>query len=156
MTPEPPTVGPSYSPPSWGAGAYPPAPVAVAGSGPSGSAPVGRIRGTGTCILLTVVTFGIYPLIWYFQTHEEMKRHTGQGIGGLVALLLAMFVGVASPFLSSSEVGEMYARAGRPRRVTGLTGLWFIPGFLVLVGPVVWFVQTNAALNDYWRSLGAR
>jgi hypothetical protein len=26
---------------------------------------------------------------------------------------------------------------------------------LILVGPIVWFVKTNAALNDYWKSLGA-
>jgi hypothetical protein len=27
---------------------------------------------------------------------------------------------------------------------------------LILVGPLVWFIQTNSALNDYWRSVGAR
>jgi hypothetical protein len=26
---------------------------------------------------------------------------------------------------------------------------------LILVGPFVWFIQTNNALNDYWRSVGA-
>jgi len=26
----------------------------------------------------------------------------------------------------------------------------------LLAGPLVWFVQTNGALNAYWRSLGAR
>jgi hypothetical protein len=35
-----------------------------------------------------------------------------------------------------------------------MTGLWYFPGVLILVGPIVWFVKTNGALNDYWRSQG--
>ena len=114
----------------------------------------GRIRSTGVCILLTIVTLGIYPLVWYYQTHDEMKRHTGQGLGGGLALVLAFFVGVVMPYISSSEVGSMYERAGRPAPVSVATGLWYFPGMLILIGPLVWFVKTNGALNDYWRSLG--
>ena len=29
-------------------------------------------------------------------------------------------------------------------------------GSLILVGPLVWLVKTNGALNAYWRSMGAR
>jgi hypothetical protein len=36
-----------------------------------------------------------------------------------------------------------------------MTGLWYIPGFMLLVGPIIWFAQTNNALNAYWRSVGA-
>lgn len=118
--------------------------------------PVGKVRGTGMCILLTVVTLGIYPIVWYFMVHDEMKRHTNDGIGGGVALLLALLVSFVMPFLSSNEVGNLYARRGLGRPVSGATGLWYLPGFLILVGPLVWFVKTNGALNDYWRSLGAR
>jgi hypothetical protein len=77
------------------------------------------------------------------------------GIGGVLALVLSFFVGFASPFLLSHEVGGLYERTGRPQPVSGLTGLWCYPGFLLLVGPIVWFVKTNGALNDYWRSVGA-
>jgi hypothetical protein len=123
---------------------------------PYAAGPVGKVRSTGTCILLFVVTLGIYGLVWYFSTHEEMKRHTGQGLGGGIALVLALLVGVASPFLVSSEVGEMYARRGQAKPVSGTTGLWYLPGIFLLVLPVVWFVKTNEALNTYWRSLGAQ
>ena len=85
-----------------------------------------------------------------------MKRHTGRGLGGLVAFLLAFFIGVASPYLASSEVGQMQELAGRPKTVSALTGLWYIPGILILVGPIIWFVKTNGALNDYWKSMGAQ
>src|SRR5512139_2754476 len=55
------------------------------------TAPLGKIRGTGACIALTFVTFGIYPIVWYYMIHDEMKRHSGDGLGGGLALVLAIF-----------------------------------------------------------------
>jgi hypothetical protein len=117
---------------------------------------IGQVRGTGLQMLLFVVTFSIWGYVYFFQTHDEMKRHTGEGIGGVLALLLNFFVGIASPFLLSHEVGGLYERRGQRRPVSALTGLWFFPGVFLLVGPIIWFVLTNRALNDYWRSVGAR
>lgn len=125
-------------------------PVATAG-------PVGQVRSTGTCVLLTIVTLGFYTWYWYFKTHEEMKRHTGQGIGGGIALVLAIFVGIVMPFLNSHEVGQLYERRGQKAPVSAVTGLWaLLLGWFFFVGLIVWFVKTNGALNDYWKSLGAR
>lgn len=116
----------------------------------------GPVRGTGLQMLLFVVTFGIWGYVYFFQTHDEMKRHTGEGVGGVLALLLALVFWLASPFLLSHEVGRLYERSGREKPVSALTGLWFFPGILLLIGPVVWFVLTNRALNAYWRGVGAR
>lgn len=121
-----------------------------------GAGPLGKVRGTGACILLTIVTLGIYTLYWYFKTHDEMKQHSGQGIGGPIALILAIFVGIIMPFLTPNEVGNLYERRGQQPPVTALTGLWaLLLGWFFLVGLIVWFVKTNAALNEYWKSLGA-
>jgi hypothetical protein len=132
----------------------PGAPVHAQYAQPQG--PVGKIRPTGIAILLCIVTLGIYSLYWYYATHEDMKRHSGEGLGGVVALLLAFFVGFVSPYLHSHEVGNLYERRGQAKPVSALTGLWYFPGVLILVGPIVWFVKTNGALNGYWRSLGAQ
>ena len=78
------------------------------------------------------------------------------GKQGPLALIISLFATIAAPFLLSHEVGGLYERAGRRRPVSALTGLWFFPGIFVLIGPVVWFALTNTALNDYWRSRGAR
>jgi Domain of unknown function (DUF1707)/Domain of unknown function (DUF4234) len=146
---------------------YPPPPAAPYGFAPmpgppayarhaQPTGPIGQVRGTGLQILLFVVTFGIWGLVYFFQTHEEMKRHSGDGVGGLLALLLSIFAGIVSPYLLSHEVGGLYERRGRRAPVSALTGLWFFPGMLLLVGPLIWFIRTNNALNDYWRSHGAR
>jgi hypothetical protein len=129
----------------------------AAGGAPAVAAPVGEIRETSICILLTIVTLGFYTWYWYYKTHEEMKQHTGTGIGGPVALILAVLVGFVMPFFSSHEVGGLYERRGEARPVSAVTGLWaLLLGWFFFVGLIVWFVKTNGALNDYWRSVGVR
>jgi hypothetical protein len=121
-----------------------------------GPGPVGQIRGTGKCVLLLIVTLGIYSWFWYYSVHEEMKRHkNGEGLGGGLALVLTIFVGIVMPYITSDEVGKLYERRGQPKPVSALTGLWYFPGMFIVVGPIIWFVKTNRALNDYWASLGA-
>jgi len=137
--------------------APPPPPAPATAAGPVAPAPgpgqIGKIRSTGTCILLAIVTLGIYTWVWYFKTHEEMKSHSGTGLGGAVALVLAIFVGPVMVFLTPHEVGGLYSRRGQPEPVSAITGLWIL---LPLVGAIVWFVKTNGALNSYWRSVGAQ
>jgi hypothetical protein len=118
--------------------------------------PIGHVRPTGLTILLFFVTLGIWGFVYYYQVHEEMKRHSGEGLGGVIALLISIVFGFVSPFLLSHEVGMLYERRGQPKPVDATTGLWFFPGILILVGPFVWFVKTNDALNEYWRNLGAQ
>ena len=144
--PAPPTGGlPAHT-----AAPYPPVgPYSQSGS-------IGKVRGTGLCMLLTIVTIGIYPIVWYYQVHEEMKRHSGHGLGGGLALVLAIFVGFVMPYVTASEVGALFEARGVRKPVSGLTGLWYFPGCFLLVGAFVWFIKTNGALNNYWRSLGAR
>ena len=121
----------------------------------AGPAPLGKIRGTGACILLTIVTLGFYSLYWYYKTSQEMKEHSGEGIGGGIALILAIVVGFVMPFISSNEAGKLYQRRGQQAPVSAATGLWFLLlGWFFFVGCIVWFVKTNGALNDYWRSQG--
>ena len=130
-----------------------PVPPAAQGR-PAG--PVGKIRSTWAVIGLSIITFGIYSLYYYFATHEEMKQHSGEGVGGALGLVIALFTfGLVTPFLLPNEVGNLYARQGRSRPVSATTGLWVLLGWMILVGPLVWLIKTNGALNAYWRSLGA-
>ncbi|WP_245161017.1 DUF4234 domain-containing protein [Blastococcus sp. CT_GayMR16] len=149
---EPPPYG--YGQPGYGGQPMPGAPAYAQYAQPQG--PIGQIRPTGMIILLFFVTLGIWGFVYYFQTHEEMKRHSGEGLGGVLALVLAIFVGFVNPYLLSHEVGQLYSRRGQEPPVSAVTGLWFFPGMLILVGPFIWFIRTNNALNEYWQSLGAR
>src|SRR5262249_56135592 len=94
----------------------------------------GEARGVVVVILLSIVTFGIYHLYWTYKVFEEMKQHTGEGIGGVIGLVIALFVNPVNWFVMPSEIGKMYRGDGREAPMTGWTGLW------VLVPFVGWFV----------------
>jgi len=119
----------------------------------AGTRPLGQPRGIGFGILIFIVTFGIYGFYWTYKTHEEMKQHTGEGVGGVVGLVIYLIAGFVTPFVIPSEVGKMYRRDGKEPPVSGWTGLWIL---LPLAGIFVWFVKVQGALNRYWESKGAQ
>jgi hypothetical protein len=60
-----------------------------------------------------------------------MRRHSGRGIGGGVALLLSFIANIAMPFVTPAEVGSLYTRRGQPPPVNGWTGMWSVGPMLV-------------------------
>jgi Na+/proline symporter len=117
--------------------------------------PLGHPRGIGFGILIFIVTFGLYSLYWVYQTQEEVKRHSGDGIGGVLGLVVWIIVGAISAFVIPSEIGKMYEKAGREAPITGWSGLWLFPGALLIIPAIIWFVKVQGALNRYWESEGA-
>ena len=112
--------------------------------------PRGQRRGVGFGILLYVVTLGLYGWYWAFKTQEEMKQHTGEGLGGVLGLVIWILIAPVSGFVIPSEVGKMYRSAGRESPMTGWTGLWLFPGAILIIPAIVWFVKVQGALNRYW------
>ena len=90
--------------------------------------PAGQPRGVGFGILLFIITIGLYGWYWAFKTQEEMKQHTGEGLGGVLGLVIWILINPVSAFVIPSEVGKMYQKAGREPPMTGWTGLWLFPG----------------------------
>jgi Na+/proline symporter len=122
-------------------------------SPPSG--PLGKPRGILFVLLISLVTLGIYTLYWAYKTQEEMKQHTGDGLGGVLGLVVWIIISPVSAFVIPSEVGRMYARDGREPPVTGWTGLWLFPFGILIIPAIVWFVKVQGALNRYWESKSA-
>ena len=112
--------------------------------------PVGQQRGVGFGILLFIVTLGFYGWYWVFKTQEEMKQRTGEGLGGVLGLVIWILISPISAFVIPSEVGKMYAKNGTPPPITGWTGLWLFPGAILVIPAIVWFVKIQRALNHYW------
>jgi hypothetical protein len=112
--------------------------------------PLGRPRGIGFGILLFLVTLGLYGWYWAFKTHEEMKQHTGEGLGGVLGLVIWILINPVSAFVIPSELGNMYKKDGQQPPVTGWTGLWLFPAGILIVPAIVWFAKVQGALNRYW------
>jgi hypothetical protein len=121
----------------------------------SNDGPIGQPRGVGFVILLSIITLGIYSLYWVFKTQEEMKQHTGEGLGGVLGLVVWIVVGAVSAFVIPSEVGKMYQKDGQTPPITGWTGLWLVPGAILIIPIFVWIVKVQGSLNRYWESKGA-
>ena len=112
----------------------------------------GHTRSIGLSILYAIITLGIYALVWVYKTHNEIKRYSGNGVGGVVGLVIYLVIGPVTFFVLPSEVRYMYEDLdGGTSPVRGITGLWIL---LPLLGPIIWFVKVQGALNRYWVSKG--
>jgi hypothetical protein len=118
----------------------------------NGRGPIGRPRGVAFVIVVSIVTLGIYHLFWIYKVFDELKRHTGDGIGGVLALVIALVISPVNWFVLPSEVGRLYRGDGREPPMTGWTGLWLL---LPLIGWFVWTAKIQGALNRYWEEKGA-
>jgi len=111
----------------------------------------------GLVILLSIVTFGIWTYLWTYRTNEDLKRHNGDGLGGVlgvvILLLLSYFGHAVLMFTIPNEIKNMYERDGRQSPVSAVWGLWFL---LPLIGNIVWYIKVQQSLNDFWLSKGAQ
>jgi hypothetical protein len=112
----------------------------------------GPFYSTGLVILLTIVTLGIWPILWTYRTGEDLKAYNGDGLGGVLGAVLYIFVSPVVMFTIPNEIKNAYERDGRDSPVTALWGLWFL---LPLIGHVIWYVRVQRALNELWISKGA-
>jgi hypothetical protein len=119
---------------------------------PSGWGPVGKVRNPWAVIGLSIITLFIYFFYWTYQVFREMKDHSGDGVGGVIGLVIALVVGVVNWFLIPSEVGNMYAKTGQPKPVSGVTGFW---NLIPIIGFIIWIIKVQGALNTRWETAGA-
>ena len=121
-----------------------------------GARPVGKQRSVGKCILLYIVTLGLYGLYWAYKTHEEIKRGSGEGVGGVLGLVIWIVIPAVSAFVIPSEIGKMYALRSRTSPVKGLTGLWLFPFGILLIPAFVWFVKVQERPQRVLEGRGGR
>jgi Domain of unknown function (DUF4234) len=151
-TPPPP---PASAPPPGQPGQAPPAPPA-GWYQPARTAP-GQLSAPfyspWVVILLSIVTCGIWTAIWTYRTNEDLKKYNGDGLGGVLGVVIWLVLSVVLMFTIPHETEAMYRRDGRASPVSAIWGLWFL---LPLIGNIIWYVKVQRALNDFWLSKGAQ
>ncbi|MGI9052557.1 MAG: DUF4234 domain-containing protein [Ilumatobacteraceae bacterium] len=148
----PPATPPAYSPPG--------APPGGPGGGylpvPTGRVPEqvgGAYYSPGLVILLSIVTIGIWTILWSYRTNEDLKRYNGDGLGGTLAVVIHILLSVVLMFTIPNEIQKIYERDGRESPVSTVWGLWFL---LPIIGNIIWYLKVQRALNDFWLSKGAQ
>lgn len=101
-------------------------------------------RSIGTQVFLAVVTVGLYGVYWAYTSHEDIKRETSDGVGGVGGSLLYVFCGIVTLFLLPLEIKRMHEARGLESPVGAGTAFW-----ILLLG-IPWYVKCQAALNQYW------
>jgi uncharacterized protein DUF4234 len=117
----------------------PPPPAAASGWGPKG-----KVREPVAVIVFSIITLGIYFLVWSYKVFKENKDFSGAGVGGGIGLLLAILLGIVNWFLLPAEIGTIYERMGREKPVSGVTGFW---NLIPLIGWIIWIVKVQGAMN---------
>jgi len=130
----------------------PPPPPPPAGGAPPVGGPLGKPRSKGLVILLSIVTFGIWTIVWSYQNGEELKARTGTGLGGVAYLFITLLITPVTMFLMAGEVEKMYRTEGKEPPITTIWGLWFL---LPIIGNLIWYFRIQNALNDYWTAHGS-
>jgi membrane protease YdiL (CAAX protease family) len=112
----------------------------------------GAFYSIGLVILLTIVTCGIWSILWSYRTNEDLKKYNRDGLGGVLGVVICILLAVVLMFTIPNEIKNMYERDGRESPVNPLWGLWFL---LPIIGNIIWYVKVQGALNDFWVSKGA-
>lgn len=125
------------------------------------SRPVGQLktnRGLLKFILLTIVTLGIYPLVFYSSISSDINliasRYDGKKTMHycLLAFLVGPFtLGIAYivwPHKISNRIGNELSRRGIAYSFNaGTFWLWNVLGSLIVVGPFVYLHKLAKAMN---------
>ena len=148
-SPPPPRTTPPPIRPS--PAAAPPPPPAAAPTSGADTGPLGKPRSIGLVILLTIMTFGVWTLVWSFQNGSELKAPHEPGSAASAYLLITLFIAPVTMFLMASEVEQLYRREGKEPPITTIWGLWFL---LPIIGNLIWYVRIQKSLNDYWTAHG--
>ena len=122
----------------------PPPPPASVPVPTSGWGPNGKVREPIAVALLSIVTLGIYFLVWTYKIFKENKDFSGDGVGGVIGLVIGLVIGVVNLFLIPSEIGNIYERMGREKPVRGVTAFW---NLIPLVGFFIWVFKVQGAMN---------
>jgi hypothetical protein len=116
---------------------------------PTGWGPKGKVREPIAVIIFSIITLGIYFLVWTYKVFEENKKYSGDGVGGVVGLVIGLVIGIVNVFLIPSEVGNIYAKAGREKPVSGVTGFWTL---IPIIGFFIWVFKVQGAMNRLYES----
>jgi uncharacterized membrane protein len=119
---------------------------------PSANRYIGKTRGPVAVWLLSIVTLGIYYLVWYYKINREVRDfdptiEVSPGMAVIAITFGAILLGIP-PIVSTIMTGRRIAQA---ERSAGLPGSCSgVIGFLLSLVLGLNTIYYQAKLNDIW------
>jgi len=134
---------------------------------PAPSVILGKHRNPLAPILLSIITLGIYSLVWLYKLYKEASLYAnnrngssitsgGMAIGLLFIPVFNIIWSVILWFKTPGLVSKMRQADGVPADQIGKTASL---GFLMLIpvlGGLLWIILTQNAMNSFWKEAKAR
>jgi len=117
---------------------------------PQDSIYIGKSRNAGLVILFSIITFGIYHVVWYYKINKEIALHDQeqQFSPGLAAF--ALFVPIASwvtLYNTANRIKLMQIQDNSRDSISPGIALVFV--FLFGLG---YYIVIQGALNNHWHA----
>ena len=116
---------------------------------------LGQRREILAVFFLTIITFGIYWLVWYYKVNAETRRHS-QNVdvapGLAVICLFIPLVNLVSLYNTADRVRTLQRECDDPGRISPLAAL--LASIFIPFGIYTYMVQS--ALNRHWELHGRR
>ena len=61
-------------------------------------------------------------MFWTYRTNEDLKKYNGDGLGGVLGVVIYLLLSVVLMFTIPNEVKNMYERDGRESPVSRRSG----------------------------------
>ena len=103
------------------------------------------MRESVAVIIFSIITLGIYFLVWTYKVFKENKDFSGEGVGGVIGLVIGdrhrhrELVPAARP-RSATSTPSRVARSRSPVS----PGFW---NLIPLIGFIIWVVKVQGAMN---------
>jgi|GEM_PF-1469650 len=134
---------------------------------PAANVVLGKHRNPVVPILLSLITFGIYGLVWLFKLYKEASLYAnnrngasvtsgGAAVGFLFIPVFNIVWSIMLWFKTPGLVTKMRQADGVPADQRGKTASL---GFLMLIpvlGGILWIILTQNAMNSFWKEAKAR
>ena len=86
----------------------------------------GAYYSTGLVILLMIVTLGIWGALWTYRTSEDLKRYNGDGLGGVLGVVIYLLLSIVLMFTIPNEIDKSTS-ATAPEPISAVWGCGSCP-----------------------------
>ena len=109
---------------------------------------IGKIEKPVNLLLLTIVTCGIYGIVWSFRIVKEINESAGRELIPSWVPIVGIFLKPLEAYYVDKAMQEFMPMKGKEWTSKFVT--WLLLTFVVGIGMYMYLYQTQDSLNSVW------